>query len=157
MAYRRRASISRFASLDDLIGQAKAVPPLRRSTRTDTTIKTSSSSTTSSIANSHDAQKRLVRDIGTGSTGVQYTTTYTTWDAKGRPTADTTVHSGGKNNLTIAYDDASRTQTTTSASQSQAVNCTATFDANGNTIATSCLVTLSGSKTTIAATETVCR
>ena len=98
----------------------------------------------SSIANTYGAQKRLVREVGTGPTGVQSTTTYTTWDAKGRPTAGTTVRPGGKNNLTIAYNDTSRTQTTISASQGQAVNRTATFDVNGNTVATSCLGTLSG-------------
>jgi hypothetical protein len=51
----------------------------------------------------------------------------------------------------------SRTQTTTSASQGQAVNCTATFDVNGNAVASSCLGTLSGSKTTITANEKICR
>ena len=75
----------------------------------------------------------------------------------GVATAGTTVHPGGKNNLTIAYNDTSRTQKTTCASQSQAVNCTATFDVNGNTVAIACLGTLSGSKTTITATEKICR
>jgi hypothetical protein len=56
-------SITSFASLDDLIDETKVVPPLRRSTRTDTATKTSSSSTTSSIANTYDAQKRLARDF----------------------------------------------------------------------------------------------
>ena len=105
----------------------------------------------------YDAQKRLVREVGTGPTGVQYTTSYTTWDAKGRPTSGTTVHPGGKNTLGITYNDVTRTQTMTSTSQGQGVNCGATFDVNGNTVATQCYGSVSSSKTTITATEKICR
>jgi hypothetical protein len=150
-------SITSFASVDDLIDEAKVVPPLRRSTRTDTTTKTNSQSTTSSLVNTYDSQKRLVREVGTGPTGVQSTTTYTSWDGKGRPTSGASVHPGGKNNLTVTYNGATRTQTTTSASQGQAISCGITFDADGNTVSTSCLGSLSGSKTTITATEKICR
>ena len=141
-------AITTFASLDDTIDEIKAIPPLRRSIRTDVTTKTNSSSTKSSIANTYDAQKGLLREVGTGPTGVQYTTTYTSWDSKGRPTSGTTVHTGGKNNIALTYNDAARTQTMTGVSQGPSVNCSATFDVNGHSVSTSCYGSVSSSKRT---------
>jgi hypothetical protein len=151
-------SVTTYTSVDDLIEEAKVVPPLRRSLRTETTTKTNASSITATLVNSYDSQKRLIREVGTGPKGVQSTTTYSSWDAKGRPTLGTTVHPGGKNSLTITYNDSTRTQTTTTAGLlGQSLSCSVTFDANGNAIATSCLGAASGSKTTITATDKICR
>jgi YD repeat-containing protein len=90
----------------------------------------------------------------------KYTTTYTSWDSKGRPTVGTTAHPGGRTTTAIAYNDAGRTQTTTSATGGARTVCQMTFDADGNATATSCKVdgtAQTGSKTTIAKTDTICR
>lgn len=152
-------SVTTFASLADVIDEVKVIPPRRRSLRTDTTATEARGSFTSSVVNTYDQQNRLVQEVGE-SPGGPFTTTYTGWDEAGRPTAGTTVTRGNINALTLAYDDAQRTVTTTVDTGLQRLVCVLTFDANGNPAATSCRAPggiTNGSTTTTTATAKICR
>ena len=153
-------SVTIFASLADALDEIKVIPPRRRSLRTDTTATTERGSSTSSLVNTYDEQNRLVQEAGESSTGGIFTTTYTSWDEAGRPTAGKTITRGNINSLTLSYDAAARTITTTTDSGLQKLVCALTFDANGNPAATSCKVAggmTSASTTTTTATEKICR
>ena len=115
---------------------------------------------TNSLVNTYDRQNRLVQEAGESSSGGIFTTTYTSWDEAGRPTAGKTVTKGNINSLTLSYDDAARTLTTTTDTGLQKLVCVLTFDANGNPAATSCKGPggmTNGSTTTTTATEKICR
>lgn len=153
-------SVTAFASVADAIDEIKVIPPRRRSVRTDTTATSDRGSSTSSLVNTFDRENRLVQEAGESSGGGTFTTTYTSWDEAGRPTAGKTVTRASINSLTLAYDNASRTLTTTTDTGLQRLVCVLTFDANGNPAASSCKgpggVT-NGSTTTTTATEKICR
>lgn len=160
-------AITSYRALDDLLAETQVIPPLRRSLRTDSTTRDKAGSKASSLVNSYDATGRLIREVGSSDpileqpvSSTKYTTTYTSWDNKGRPTAGTTAHPGGRTTTAIAYNDAARTQTTSSVTGGQGTVCQMTFDANGNAVASSCEVgraVQTHSKTTITNTETICR
>ncbi len=83
--------------------------------------------------------------------GQRSTTTYTAWDAAGRPTMATVLAGRQSSTQSISYDDARRTQSMTSGG----VMCTQTFDENGNPTAGSCGgATVS---TTVLTTQRICR
>ena len=153
-------SVTTFASLGDAIDEINVIPPRRRSVRTDTTATGARGSTTSSLANTYDGQNRLVQEVGESSGGGAFTTTYTSWDEAGRPTAGKTVTRASINSLTLAYDNAARTVTTTTDTGGQRLVCVLTFDANGSPAATSCKGPggmTNGSTTTTTTTEKICR
>ena len=153
-------SVTIFASLADALDEIKVIPPRRRSLRTDTTATTARGTATSSLVNTYDGQNRLVQEAGESSVGGVFTTTYTSWDEAGRPTAGKTITKGNINGLNLSYDDAARTITTTTDSGLQKLVCVLTFDANGNPAATSCKVPggmTSSSTTTTTATEKICK
>jgi hypothetical protein len=153
-------SVTTYESLADAIDEVRVVPPLRKSMRTDTTVKSGRGTTTSSLVNTYDRQKRLVQEVGTATASAKFTTTYTSWDKAGRPTAGRTVHPGVTNSLTITYNDATRTQTTTSTAGGLRISCDLTFDANGNPVSTTCVgsaASSSSSTTRTTATERICR
>jgi hypothetical protein len=153
-------SVTTFASLADAIDEIKVIPPRRRSLRTDTTATGARGSTTSSLVNTYDRQNRLVQEVGESSGGGTFMTTYSSSDDAGRPTAGKTVTRGNINSLTLSYDDAARTMTTTTDTGMQKLVCTLTFDVNGNPAATSCKGPggmTTGSTTTTTATEKICR
>jgi hypothetical protein len=152
-------SVTTFASTADLVDEVKVIPPRRRSLRTDTTATNPRGSSASSVVNTYDAQNRLAQEVGE-SPGGTFTTTYTSWDEAGRPTAGKTVTSASINSLTLEYNDKSRTLTTTTDSGGQKLVCTVSFDVNGNPAVTSCKGPGgmgNGSTTTTTATERVCR
>jgi hypothetical protein len=153
-------SVTSFASLADVLDEINVIPPRRRSLRTDTTATGPRGSSTSSLANTYDEQNRLAQEVGETSGGGTFMTTYTSWDEAGRPTAGKTVTKGNINSLTLSYDNAARTITTTTDSGLQKLVCVLTFDAAGNPAATSCKVPggmTNGSTTTTTATEKICR
>ena len=84
-------SVTTYAKLDDVIDETKVNPPRRRSLRTDTTAEGSKGKSTTSLVNTYDGQNRLVQEVGTSTPGTTVTTTYTRWDAAGRPTAGRSV------------------------------------------------------------------
>jgi hypothetical protein len=153
-------SVTTFSTLADAIDEIAVIPPRRRSLRTDTTAQGSRGETTSSLVNTYDRQNKLVQEVGESSAGGTFTTTYTSWDEAGRPTAGKTVTRGSINSLTLAYHDASRTLTTTTDAGGQRLVCQLTFDAQGNPAATSCKGPggmTNASTTTTTATEKICR
>ena len=100
------------------------------------------------------SRKRASRPGGT------FTTTYTSWDEAGRPTAGKTVTAANINSLTLAYDDKARTLTTTTDTGGQKLVCALTFDANGNPagdLVPGAGGMTNGSMTTTTATEKICR
>jgi hypothetical protein len=153
-------AVTTFASLADAIDEIKVIPPRRRSVRTDTTTTGDRGSVTSSLVNTFDRENRLVQETGESSGGGTFTTTYTSWDEAGRPTAGKTVSRGNINALTLGYDSAARTLTTTTDTGLQKLVCVLTFDVDGNPAASSCKGPggmTNGSVTTTAATEKICR
>ncbi len=153
-------SVTTFASLADVIDEVTVIPPRRRSVRTDTTTTGDRGSVTSSLVNTFDRENRLIQEGGESSGGGTFTTTYTSWDEAGRPTAGKTVTRGNINALTLAYDNAARTLTTTTDTGLQKLVCVLTFDANGNPAASSCQGPggmANQSVTTTTATDKICR
>lgn len=149
----RSTAVTAFAARADAIDEVRVVPPLRRSTGTVTTATGSNGTTTSTLTNTYDAQRRLVRE-----TGNNYTTTYTAWDAAGRPTAATSTNNGQTLQMTMVYDDAARTLLLTTSGRGFSQACTSTFDVNGTNISNVCGsgATAVTATTTIQTTAQVC-
>ena len=84
-------SVTTYARFEDALDETKVNPPRRRSLRTDTTAEGSKGKSTTSLVNTYDGQNRLVQEVGTSTPGTTVTTTYTRWDAAGRPTAGRSV------------------------------------------------------------------
>ena len=150
-------SVTTFKSLDDFLAEVQVNPPLRRSTGTVTTTKGKTGLTKASVTYSYDARQRLTREtVAAGST-----TTWTSWDASGRPTAGATAVKGGiRTTVSVSYDEASRSFTRSEGAGGQSVTCTMTFDANGNPELAVCRGTgaiTSRTTTKTTATEKVCR
>ena len=150
--------VATYASLGDFIDEVRVVPPLfkaRKATATTTGPTGRNSETTYTI----DAQGRLTAET---TAGTSTTTTYTEWDAAGRPTRVQDVGRGFNNTRTIEYDDVRRTKTTRVAPQGQGqvvVTTVETFDADGNPIRQTAGGGQSTSETTITvnATQRICR
>jgi hypothetical protein len=108
-----------YRSTQEFVDEVEVIPPLTLSTGSS-----ASGGTTFVVTNNYDSQRRL-----TGSThasaGSTVITTYTSWDAAGRPTAGASSANGP---IAIAYNDSTRTAVTTLTIGTQ----TATFDTNGN-------------------------
>jgi YD repeat-containing protein len=111
--------VVKYPSTASFVDEVQVIPPRPHATTTTVTGGVSYV-----LTNQYDAQGRLTTATNEAA-GTTITTTYTAWDATGRPTA-------GKNSvtgpLTITYDDATRTATTKSAGGTQAQS----YDANGN-------------------------
>jgi hypothetical protein len=122
-------STTRHATRGDVVDEIAVVPPLQRSLSTTTTVSGGTSSTGTST-HSYDGQRRLTQTMATSQVAgqtVSSTTTYTAWDSAGRPTAGSTVVAGFTTAINYTYDNATRTQSTTT----NGVTCSQTFDANG--------------------------
>ncbi len=138
---------STYASRAALVDEVAVIPPLTHALSVATTGGSSQTMTFS-----YDGQGRL-----TGSTLPGATTTYTAWDAAGRPTAGTSVLATNTNTLAISYS--SSAQTTQSTSNGQTTTCVLTYDANGNPTAQSCAAgnTVTTTVYTTTATTQVCK
>ena len=155
-------SVTSYESIADIVDEVAAIPPRLRSNRVDSTTEGNRGATKTNVVYTYDAQQRLTTEVATtqGSKSVA-TTTYTSWDAQGRPTAGTINVSGSRGStLSLSYDDAKRVQTITSDAGGQRVTCEMGFDANGNSISHSCRGSgglASTATTTIGKTEKICR
>ena len=155
-------SVTTYESIADIVDEIAVIPPRLRSMRVDGTTEGNRGTTKTTVVYSYDSQRRLTTEVATteGSKGVA-TTTYTNWDAQGRPTAGKVSVSGGRSStLNLSYDDAKRLQTITSDAMGQRVTCEMGFDENGNTISHSCRGSgglMSSATTTIGKTEKICR
>ena len=148
----RSVSVTRHATIADVVDEVAVNPPLQRALGTTTTVTGAGADSISTSTLEYDAQKRLVSVVSESRpSGQRSTTTYTAWDAAGRPTMASVVSAGPATTQAISYDDARRTQSMTSGG----VMCTQTFDENGNPSAGSCGgATVS---TTILTTQRICR
>ncbi|MCC7008949.1 MAG: hypothetical protein IT184_09050 [Acidobacteria bacterium] len=139
--------VTSYRSVAEFVDEVKVVPPLTLSIGT-----TASGGTAFSLVNGYDGQRRLT-GFTNSSSGGAINTVYTAWDSSGRPTAGSGSATGA---LTIVYNDAARTATTTITGLGVQV---ATYDANGNPVT---LLQNYGAgsvttTTTILATGTVCK
>jgi len=130
-------SVTRHATKADVVDEVSAVPPRILALGTTTTINPGGTVPASVSAGTiiYDGQRRPMTLSSVSSpSGQTSTTTYTAWDGAGRPTAGATVSAGGSTPVNYAYNDATRTQSTTNSG----ITCTQTYDANGNPLVGTC-------------------
>jgi YD repeat-containing protein len=150
-------SISTYASIADIVDEVSVVPPLKRLISVSGTVVSGGSSTSSSGTYTYDSQKRITREVTTGST-----TTYSAWDSAGRPTAASTIGSNGQTTtLTMSYNDTARTLTTSNTQSGITTSCNQVYDTNGNQISYVCTSSLpaagTNGTTTVTGTAQVCK
>jgi YD repeat-containing protein len=145
-------AVHTYNSVADFVDEVRVVPPLSLVRSTTTTNSGGCGSSSATVTSTYDGQRRLTQL--SGPTG---TTTYTAWDASGRPTTGTFPGGGSIANV---YNDAARTVTQTQTAPNTPNTVTImTFDANG---AQTLVVATTGSVTstttfTNTATATVCK
>jgi hypothetical protein len=101
-----RTETKMYPSVADFVEEADAV-----GRRREAIVESTACGSTRTQTLTYDAQKRLVRwDVNVPQPVSE--TTYTGWDAQGRPTSGSVVSAGIDQPLTIAYDDAARTMRT---------------------------------------------
>ncbi len=134
-----------------MVDEVAVIPPRDYQVSSTATLPQAGQVFTVSSTNTFDGQKRLVSRAATSPVGT-ITTTFSGWDASGRPTVATTSVLGVSSTESYAYDNAARTKTITAAGRAA---CTETYDASGVVVASSC----EGSTTTITilATQQVCK
>jgi YD repeat-containing protein len=143
-----------YGSTSDFVAEVKVVPPLRRWTRL-TSSPTRASPNDTMLVSTYDSENRLIREVETSGSETDQTTTYTSWDGSGRPTAGTLVSSAGTMSIVSVYSDSSRTETKTMTLNGQPFTTVSAYDVNGNPTTLSSSVATT--QTTTTATETVCR
>jgi hypothetical protein len=144
-------SVTRHASIADVVGEVSVVPPLMRALETATTVSGGGADTTGVNTLSYDAEGRLQSMTAVSRpSGQRSVTTYTAWDRAGRPMAGLTEAGRVSTPMTLSYDDSTRTLSTTTAGQT----CTQNFDANGNPTVARCAG--STSTTTVLTTQRIC-
>jgi YD repeat-containing protein len=147
-------SVTRHASVADVVDEVAVNPPLQLSLGTTTTITGGGAGTdaTTDSTPDYDDRKRLISLTAESRPSRQRsTTTYTAWDAAGRPTMGTVLAGRQKSTVTMSYDDSRRMQSQTS----NGITCTQTFDANGNPAIGSCAG--STATTTVLTTQRICK
>lgn len=145
-------AVSTWPARGDVVDEISVLPPVRRATTT-TVTQTAGGNFTQAINYSYDGQKRLVREDETGRDGSS-TTTYTAWDAAGRPTAGTRVAPSGTITLSLTHDEGARSTTITPSPG--AGPCTYTHNENGVVTRIVC-ANVEVARTTISSTLSVCR
>jgi hypothetical protein len=119
-------TVTAYNSTADFIDEIRVVPPalLRTSdVQTSSGAAPCGAGAIQNITYVYDAQRRLTQLLsGTSST------TFTSWDSSGRPTAGS-LTTGAP--VTIAYDNTARTQTQTTGVGGAAIIVTTTFDTTG--------------------------
>jgi hypothetical protein len=148
-----------YASVADIVDEVQVVPPLTRALVITSNQVGPNGSTTLTITNSYDGQRRLVQSTAAIPAG-SVTTMYTAWDPAGRPTTGT-IESPAPIPLSvsIAYDDVARTSTMTSGVFGIQTTSVTTYDADGNLV--SSVVTGPGQSSTTTVTNvstgTICK
>ena len=118
--------VANYNSVADFVDEVRVIPGVFLVTSDVNTNSGACGAGTATGTYTYDAQRRLTQ-ISNSAGGV---TTYTAWDASGRPTFGTS--SGAS--TSIVYDDAARTATSTQVGSSGTSVGTLTFDANGNQV-----------------------
>jgi hypothetical protein len=144
-------SVTRHATRGDVVDEVSVNPPLNLALGTTTTVTGPRMNSTGTSTLTHEG-RRLTGITATSRPGGQTSrTTYSAWDAAGRPTAGTVVAGRDATAQSFRYDDAARTQTITASGQT----CTQTFDENGNPALGRCGGGIA--TTTVLTTQQVCR
>ena len=117
----------KYASVADFIDEIRVIPPISR-IQSQSRRYLSGSGPTGELRYEYDSNRRQTRITASMSSG-QVVTSYTAWDAKGRPTA-ATVSGGAPFQLSYKYDDVLRTMATSGPVGVQRD----TYDADGNMI-----------------------
>jgi hypothetical protein len=147
-----------YASIDDVVDEIAVIPPFTYALSATSKQTGSRGMNSGSVTNSFDAKRRITRTVNESAGGIS-TTTYTDWDAAGRPRRADDAGRGFSNTRLISYDDAARTRTTIV--NGGAVQTMETFDADGNQIAT--IATGAGSSVAtrtdvmVAASQRICK
>jgi YD repeat-containing protein len=115
-------TVNTYRSTADFVDEVRVIPGLLMQTGTLTTNGPACGSGTSAVAYTYDSLRRLTSFSSGGSA-----TTYTAWDASGRPTAG----SFAGTTISNVYNDAARTTTQTQTMGGTVSTTTSTFDANG--------------------------
>lgn len=121
---------TRYRSLDDLIDEAQVVPTLTKWLSSAGTQRAGGATTSGSQVNTYDARGRLLRTDSNPGQPSASKTTFSEWDAAGRPLVARDTGKGFDNRRDIAYDDQVRTRTTRV--NGGVVVTVETFDADGN-------------------------
>ena len=116
----------KYDSVADFVDEIRIVPPISR-IQSQSRKYTSGSAPNSQLAYEYDAARRQTR-LSTNMGGNLLVTTYSAWDALGRPTAATVSSRASTINLQYKYDDVLRTMTTTNPVGVQVD----TYDSDGN-------------------------
>jgi len=152
-APRRIVSVRQYKSAADFVDEIRVIPPLSRAASGTTTYQPSGpGAQNATIAFTYDSQRRQTDMLFQFADGRTVKTTYSAWDASGRPTAHTTSGQAFR----YAYDDAKRTMTITGPGGVQVH----WFDQNGNLIKqddSPAGAPASTTTVTITKTATVCR
>jgi YD repeat-containing protein len=109
-AARRIVSVRQYKSAADFVDEIRVIPPISRAVSGSTTYQPSGpGAQNATIAFNYDPQRRQTDMLFQFADGRTVKTTYSAWDASGRPTAHTTSGQAFR----YAYDDAKRTMTIT--------------------------------------------
>jgi YD repeat-containing protein len=152
---RKIVSVRQYQSAADFVDEVRVIPPISRAVSGSTTYLPKPSgpgAQDTKLTFSYDAQRRQTEMLTAFTDGRIVKTTFTAWDASGRPLA----HNTNGQPFKFAYDDALRTMSIAGPGGTQVH----TFDQNGNLIKESEAPARGpGSTTTvtIAKTGTVCR
>jgi hypothetical protein len=149
---------TKYASIADIVDEIAVIPPLIYARSTTGKMSGNRGTTAGTSTNSFDTSRRITRTVNESAMGTS-TTTYSDWDAAGRPTRASDVGRGFSNTRSISYDDAARTRTTiVNGGQLRTME---TFDADGNQIAatTTAAGATVATKTdvTVAASQRLCK
>jgi hypothetical protein len=148
----RSEAVTRHASIADVVDEVSVVPPLQRSLGTTTTVTGAGADSTNVSTLEYDAGKRLISLLAESRpSGQRSTTTYTAWDAAGRPTMGSVLAGRQSSPISMSYDSARRSQSMTSSG----TTCTQTFDINGNPAVGTCPG--STATTTVLTTQRICK
>ena len=152
---RRIVSVRQYASVADFVDEIQVIPPISRALSGSTTYLPKPSGPGAQDARltfHYDAQRRQTDMVFNFVDGRIVKTTYTAWDASGRPIAHVTAGQAFK----YAYDNAKRTMSIAGPGGTQVHS----FDQNGNLIGESDATAggkPSSTTITIGKTAQVCR
>jgi YD repeat-containing protein len=142
-----------YGSVGDFVDEIRVIPPIAR-LKQQTRRFVSGPRADADVTYEYDANRRQTR-ISTSMNGNLMATTYSAWDALGRPTSAVSSSRASTVTLTYSYDDHARTMTITGPAGEEVD----TYNADGNMIHE--VSTDGGGKADyairIAQTETICR
>jgi hypothetical protein len=157
-----------YRSPTDFVDEVSVIPPLPRALSISILSAADSCPSSVELTNSYDARGRLTQRVGRSprNLAANVTTTYSAWDALGRPTAGASANFLGNVPVSIVYDSAGRRSAETAQHYGGqwVLMLTTEYDRNGN-VAREVLEDVtpgeSGERhtttTTVTATDRVCK